>query len=415
MTDGGQVVAQYALYPSASPTSLGAASMQGIFATPAGANAFASPWADTATEAMPLRADPAPDPADASLLAWVESEDPTCTKFVVSGAPVCQYEIHVAAASDTTSPPVAIFDDESVGGAGPSSLAWSTNGRDLLIVDDQPPNDGIYEVSAEHRRARARLKQVAELLIAEPPGWSFGQARFAGTRIVFDARGEGHSTPNTSDIYSISAKCDSGTCSFPASATNLTNDPTADNLAPAWTSATAPLIALGATPSAGAPARLDAAVIVSRTVTAKAGVSFEVTLSAAGSLSVSISRNGHTIGATTLHLPTGESTVTITRSGGHALTSGSDVAKLRIGGSTSVRYTASFTVRSTPAPTSKSRSVVPRTTVRWDHCAAARAASRQSPKCEPNGHHAASAASASASTSRSASRAAMVNRSARRG
>ena len=76
------------------------------------------------------------------------------------------------------------------------------------------------------------------------------------------------------------ASCDSGTCSFPASATNLTRNAAADNVDPAWTSASAPLVALG-TP-ANAPLALDAAAIVSRTVTSKAGVAFTVTLSAAG-------------------------------------------------------------------------------------------------------------------------------------
>jgi len=339
---GGQIVTQYSLYPSATPTSLGTPSVQGLFATTPGASAFPSPWADTATEALPLHADPAPDPASASMLAWVENQDPSCTRFVVSGSPVCQYAIHVASAGQAASPPVAIFDDEAPPGAGPTSLAWTSDGRNLLIVDDQPPNDGIYEVSASTSTAPGS-KRVTEL-IAEPPGWTFGQARFAGTKVVFDARGEGHGVANTSDIYEISAKCDSGACSFPANATNLTRDATADNIDPAWTSAAAPLAALGAAPAAGAPPTLDAAAILARTVKASAGVSFEVTLSVAGTLGVSISRHGHTIGDTTLHLPAGASTFTIKQSGGHPLTPGADEAKLRIGGSLTVRYSASFTV-----------------------------------------------------------------------
>ena len=352
LAPGGQVVTQYALYPNASPATLGSATTQGVFASPAGASAFGLPWANTATEAMPLRADPAPDPANASLVAWVENQDPTCSRFAVNGAPVCQYEIHVAPAAATGSPPVAIFDDETPPGSGPSSLAWSSDGRNLLIVDDQPPNDGIYEVSAS-TSAPAATKQVAEL-IAEPPGWTFGQARFAGSKVVFDARGEGHSVPNTSDIYAISAKCGSGTCSFPQSATNLTNNAAADNIDPAWTSAAAPLSAVGAAPVAGAPPKLDAAAIASRTVTAKSGVSFEVTLSVSGSLGVSISRHGHTIGTTTLHLPAGASKFAIRRLGGHALTTGTDEAKLRVGGSTVVRYSATFTVRAAPSRPTKS-------------------------------------------------------------
>jgi hypothetical protein len=339
----GQIVMRYSFYPAATPDSLGVASVAGIFASAAGANALGSPWADTGGETMPLHADPAPDPADASLVAWVEAQDTSCTRFGVRGAPVCQYAIHVAPASASSSPPVAIFDDETPFGAGPSSLAWSSDGRNLLIVDDQPPNDGIYEVSASTTIPPAQ-KQVTEL-IAEPPGWTFGQARFAGSKVVFDAAGQGHSAPHTSDIYEISATCDSGTCSFPASATNLTRNASADNVDPAWTSAAAPLLRLGATSVAGAPATLDAAAILDRTVSSKDGVRFEVTLSASSPLTVSVSRNGHTIGTTTLHLPAGASIFTIKQSGGHALTPGSDVAKLRVGGSSAVRYTASFRVR----------------------------------------------------------------------
>ena len=262
---------------------------------------------------------------------------------MVARVPVCQYAIHVAGASSAAAPAVAIFDDERRGGTGPSSLAWSSNGRNLLIVDDQPPNDGIYEVSASTSVAPG-TKTVTEL-IAEPPGWTFGQARFAGSKIVFDARGAGRSAAGTSDLYTISAGCDSGTCSFPTSATDLTASPGADNIGPAWTSLAAPLPALGAAPVAGDPPALNAAAILGRTVTAKAGVSFEVTLSVAGSLLVSISRGGHTIGTTTVRLPAGASTFTITQSGGHPLTRGRDVAKLRIAGSATVRYSASFTVR----------------------------------------------------------------------
>jgi hypothetical protein len=346
----GQIVTQYALYPAATPSSLGAASVAALFSTAPGAGVFASPWANTADESLPLFADPAPDPANSALVAWVENQDPTCKHYVVNQKSVCQYAIHLATAG-ATSPATVIFDDETPHGAGPSSLAFSSNGRNLLIVDDQPPNDGIYEVSAS-TTIPAADKQITEL-IAEPPGWTFGQARFAGSKVVFDARGEGRSVPGTSDIYEIPSTCDSGSCSFPASATDLTRDPSADNIDPSWTSAAAPLPALGAAPAPGAPAVLDAATILAHSVTATAGVSFEVTLSKAGVLVVSVSRRGHTIGTTTLHLPAGASKFTIKQSGGHTLTPGSDQAKLRIGGSNAVRYSVSFTVRAPAKPSSK--------------------------------------------------------------
>ena len=344
----GQMVDQYAVYPSAAPASLGAASLQGLYSRPLNApspGTAGTPWADTARETLPQNADPAPDPASPTLLAWVENQDPSCTHFTLRGSPVCQFAIHVAGAGASPAPPITLYDDETKSGTGPTSLAWSSDGRKLLVVEDQAPSDGIYVFPSSTAIAPA-AKKITEV-IAEPPGWTFGQARFAGTKIIFDAHGSGHSTPGTSDIYSISASCDSGTCAFPANAKNLSARASADNIAPAWTSAVAPLVALGHPLVVGAPAVLDAARILSRTVSAKKGVGFEVTLSTAGTLLVSISRNGHTIGTTTLHLPAGASTFTIKQSGGHALTRGSDKGKLRLLGapSNAVAYSASFTVR----------------------------------------------------------------------
>jgi hypothetical protein len=348
LSANGQMVDQYALYPAATPASLGGASQHGLYSrvlnapSPGGAG---TAWSDTAAEILPQSADAAPDPANPALLAWVENQDPSCTKFKRGLTAVCQYAIHVAGAGAPPAPPVAIFDDESPPGSGPSSLAWSSDGSKLLVVDDQAPNDGIYVFPSSTAIAPG-AKKVTEV-IAEPPGWTFGQARFAGKQIVFDARGNGHSTPGTSDIYSISANCDSGTCAFPANAVNLTAKAAADNIDPAWTSAVAPLVALGDPPVAGAPPVLDAARILSRTVSSKTGVSFEITLSTAASVIVSISRNGHTIGTTTLHFPAGASTFTIKQSGGHPLTRGSDKGKLRIQGAASnaVSFSAGFTVR----------------------------------------------------------------------
>ena len=346
LTADGQIIDNYAVYPSAAPAALGAVTQHGLYTRPLNApspGTIGTVWSDTATETLPQNADPAPDPANPALLAWVENQDPSCSKFTVRSKPVCQYAIHVASAG-TTPPPVAIFDDETPGGTGPSSLAWSSDGTKLLVVDDQAPNDGIYLFPSSTSIAPG-AKKITELL-SEPPGWTFGQARFAGTKVIFDAHGNGHSTPGTSDIYSISAGCDSGTCAFPANATNLTAKPGNDNIDPTWTSAVAPLVPLDHPLVPGAPPVLDAARILSSKVSAKKGVSFEVTLSTAAAVIVSISRNGHTIGTTTLHLPVGASTFTIKQSGGHPLTRGSDKGKLRIQGAASnaVSFSASFSV-----------------------------------------------------------------------
>jgi hypothetical protein len=343
----GQMVDRYIVYPSVTAASVGAASQEGLYVRPlnvASPGSAGTAWADTAAEALPSSTDPAPDPANPALIAWVENQDPSCSEYVRNGSPVCQYAILVGAASASPAPAAAIFDDESPGGRGPSSLSWSSNGRTLLIVDDQAPNDGIYTVSASTSKSPAS-KAVTEV-IAEPPGWTFGQARFAGSRIVFDAHGAGHDTPGTSDIYSISASCDSGSCAFPLNATNLTHDAKADNIDPAWTSAAAPLLALGgASPQAG-QAAFDAAAIRTRSVSANKGVVFEVTLSAAATVVATVSHGGHTIGTTTLHLPAGADTFAIKQIGGHPLSAGHDVGTLSVHGSTAGKrsYRASFTV-----------------------------------------------------------------------
>ena len=340
LTSTGGLVEQYLLYPSATASTLGAPSVAGLYQRTLGRERDRHQLVGHGDRDAPRARRPRPRSRQPVAAGVGRSPEPLVHWHHAARGAVCQYAVHLASAATVTAPPIAIFDDEAPFGPGPSSLALSTDGRTLLIVDDATPNDGIYTVPASTSVSPA-AKHVTEV-IAQPPGWTFGQARFAGSRIVFDARGEGHSLPGTSDIFSISASCDSGTCSFPASATNLTHNAAADNVDPAWTSAGAPLVALG-TP-ANAPLAMDAAAITSRTVTSKVGVAFTVTLSAAGAITVSISRSGHTIGVTTVHLPAGESTVTIKRSGGHALTRGHDSAKLRLAGSTVVHYSASFTV-----------------------------------------------------------------------
>ena len=108
------------------------------------------------------------------------------------------------------------------------------------MVDPYAPNTGIYEFAAAGDPNSTPPKPVTEV-IAQPAGWTFGQARFAGSKIVFDAHQQ-VAGKTTGDIYTLSASCTAASCAFPASATNLTNDATADSADPAWTSATEPLV-----------------------------------------------------------------------------------------------------------------------------------------------------------------------------
>ncbi|HLW95709.1 MAG TPA: hypothetical protein VKS25_10050, partial [Solirubrobacteraceae bacterium] len=198
---GAKAVAySYSVYANATQATPGAASQTGIDTRALGtqpAAAAGTPWSNTASETLAPLAGPAPDPANAGALAWVENEDPSCTVFIFRAAAACQYAIRVGTSAAAPAAPVAAFDDETPFGHGPTSLSWSSDGRTLLIVDDQPPNDGIYTIAAS-TAVNPGTKTVTQVL-AEPPGWVFGKARFAGSKIVFDARGDGHSTTGTSD------------------------------------------------------------------------------------------------------------------------------------------------------------------------------------------------------------------------
>jgi hypothetical protein len=329
----------YAVYPAATQSAPGAASQTGIDTRALGAQpaaAAGTPWSNTASETLAPLVGPAPDPANSALLAWVENQDPSCTIFIFRAATACQYAIRVGTGAAAAAAPVAAFDDETPFGHGPTSLSWSSNGRTLLIVDDQPPNDGVYTIAAS-TAVNPGTKTVTEVL-AEPPGWVFGQARFAGSKIVFDARGDGHATAGTSDIYSVSASCDSGSCAFPLNAANLTRDASADNIDPTWTSAAAPILGLGqAAPSSPS---LLAAQLESRTVTPKQGVTFAVTLAASATLSLSVSG----LGSEHVHRGAGEAIITVKSIGGHSLGKGRHTAVVTIVGSASGRRSYSATV-----------------------------------------------------------------------
>ena len=123
--------------------------------------------------------DGAPDPADPTQAAWVELQG--CGNYTLNGMPACQFAVRIGARA-TAAAPVSIYDDEyqgsaTSGGAGPTSLDWSADGSELLMVDPFAPNDGIYEFAAA--TVATPGKPVTEVL-AQPAGWSFNQARFAG-------------------------------------------------------------------------------------------------------------------------------------------------------------------------------------------------------------------------------------------
>ncbi len=201
-----------------------------------------TPWSTGSNDlTSTLNALPAPDPADPTKLAWVVKQG---CGYMLSSHPACQYEVHVNNvndSSDIVSITDAEYSDTSTGASGPSSLSWSADGSELLLVDSNQPIDGIFEFQSGAFVTGEPVKEI----LAAPAGWTFTQARFAGSKIVFDATTDPNAASPPSDIYTVPATCTSSTCSFPGSATDLTNDPSADNTSPAWTSATTPIPALG--------------------------------------------------------------------------------------------------------------------------------------------------------------------------
>lgn len=353
VTADGQEVFSSALWTGISGSSI-AASATALVERQLAAGATVNAWSNTSSETQPASGyDGAPDPADATRAAWVEQQ--TCnfifTTQTASGT-ACQYAIHVGAVSAGSSP-IAIYDKEwnnsAAGfGQGPTSLAWSADGTNLLMVDPFAPNTGIYEFAAAGDPAK---KPVTEVLV-QPPGWTFGQARFAGSKIVFDAHQQ-VGTATTGDIYAIPANCTLHTCTFPASATNLTNDPHANSEDPSWTSATEPLAALRL---AGGP-RVTKVALPTKPIRTGRRFTLVVTLSAPGTIVVRFVRrlSGGTttqgaprtrpMGSVTLAGRAGANALSIGLVAGRRLAPGSYSATIGVKGASTAAKSVHFTVR----------------------------------------------------------------------
>jgi hypothetical protein len=189
---------------------------------PLAPNATITQWSSTDSELEPAAGfDGAPDPADPTMAAWVQAQGCGFTVTNAQGVSQssCQYAVHFGSAADAAAP-IATYDNElvSANGTGPTSLALSTDGTTLLLVDPYAPNEGIFTTPVA---GTPGVKPVTEI-VAQPAGWTFGQARFAGASIVFDAHQQVNGM-TTGDIYSIAASCGMvETCTFPASAIDLT-------------------------------------------------------------------------------------------------------------------------------------------------------------------------------------------------
>jgi hypothetical protein len=243
VTADGQELFDSTLYTGILPGAAGTPATA-LVERPLAHDATITQWSNTDSELEPAAGfDGAPDPADPTIAAWIEAQGCGFTVNNAQGVAQssCQYAVHVGSAADEAAP-IATYDNEFVAtnGTGPTSLALSTDGTTLLLVDPYAPNEGIFTTPVA---GTPGVKPVPEI-VAQPAGWTFGQARFAGTNIVFDAHRQVNGKP-TGDIYSIPASCGTvNTCTFPASATDLTNDALVDNSDPAWTSAATPLAPL---------------------------------------------------------------------------------------------------------------------------------------------------------------------------
>jgi hypothetical protein len=349
VTADGQELFSSALWTGITGSSIGA-SATALVERQIAAGATVNPWSNTSSETQSVSGFAgAPDPADATRAAWVEQQ---ACNFVFLGQNACQYAIHVGGLS-VASAPVAIYDKEynssAAGlGQGPTSLAWSPDGTNLLMVDPFAPNTGIYEFAAAGDPA---TKPVTEVLV-QPLGWTFGQARFAGSKIVFDAHQQ-VGTATTGDIYTIPANCTLATCTFPASATNLTNDPRANSEDPSWTSATEALAALRV---AGGPS-VTKVTLPTKSIRTGRRFTLIVTLSSPGTIVVKIVRrlSGATttqgaprtrpMGSVTFAGKAGPNALLIGLVAGRRLAPGRYSASISVKGAGSAAKTVHFTVR----------------------------------------------------------------------
>jgi hypothetical protein len=299
-------------------------------------------WGATGSETEPAAGfDGTPDPADPAQAAWVQAQG--CA-YQVSGQPSCQYAVQFGPVSSPATAPVVIYDNEyaSAQGQGPTSLALSSDGSTLLMVDPYAPNTGIYTTPVA---GVPGAKPVTEV-IAQPAGWTFGQARFAGSKIIFDAHQQ-LAGRTTGDIYAVAASCTTATCTFPASATNLTNDPAANSADPAWTSATTTIQPLRVL----SPPRVISVSVRSRLIHTGKRLKLAVTLSAAATIVVTISgrvgssHSSHSVGTREFTGKAGINRISFASVGGRLLRPGSYVAAISVSGSTAKPWTFHFGVR----------------------------------------------------------------------
>jgi hypothetical protein len=193
ITADGQELFDSALYTGIVPGALGTPA-SAVVERPLAQNATGSQWSSTNAESEPAAGfDPAPDPADRTMAAWVESQG--CDYQYPNGQGVeqssCQYAVHFGAAANAAAP-VVIYDNEfvSAAGRGPTSLDLSSDGTMLLLVDPYAPNDGIYKTTVAGMPGSKAVTEV----VAQPaqdnsdPSWTSATATLEPLRVAVTAR-----------------------------------------------------------------------------------------------------------------------------------------------------------------------------------------------------------------------------------
>jgi hypothetical protein len=281
----------------------------------------------------------APNPADPSHFSYVGCKG-------TAGAGSSQWPIVVG---DSGNGVTGIsFDDEQE-----HDPSWQPDGSRVLDVEsgDQP---GIWTYDT----SPATPAKVFTRLLADPGSNAsnpdISHARYAGNdRVVFSAQG---------NLWSIPASCTDATCSFPASATQLTHDDgsATKNLDPTWTSVArieAPAAVpppTGNQPPPGTPATPGSGDAVTGLAAvghgkgkARKGIRLQVTLARAAKVTVRITRRrGHSyrpFGTVKLKGHAGVNHFTIKRVGRRKI--GAGIYRVRVSAPGGKARTLSFTLQ----------------------------------------------------------------------
>lgn len=303
-----------------------------------------TPGCDLSSLAGPSHVDLAPDPVDPSHFTYAGCKG-------TAGAGSGQWPIVLGDSSGSVTG--ISYDDQSE-----FDPSWSPDGTHVLDVEGgDTPGIWTYDTSPATTPGKAFTELLAD------PGSNAAypdimHARFiGGDRVVFSAQG---------NLWTIPASCTAATCTFPASATQLTHDDgsATQDLDPTWTSAarvepvdTPPPSGSGGQPGPGdgTPGTAGQADPVTALVAAghgrgraRSGLRFTITLARKATVTAKITRlrrhRYRTFGSVRLNGHAGVNKFTIHRAGGHEVGAGRYRVRVSTSGGGKAR-TLSFNLR----------------------------------------------------------------------